>query len=287
MVGGGPSRHDWRVICPCQNHRRSLFQRVTSTVQRRFEQASRSSMRLLVGLPVVLSAVVVPMQTLQVIPTESRDTAVRIVRAKLLLEVDFPAAAPVITQRIVPFDPTYVTESFPDAMARALVAEWMMEKVREEYFRQEIPYGWVIYREAKKNGLPPELVAAVVHAESNFRPALISHKNAQGLMQIIPTTGMMMGANDLMDPVDNVRTGTKYLRYLYRRFGDDTRLVLAAYNAGEGNVIRFGGVPPFRETRGYLKKVAESRRLYAERMQERVQRILDEGQFDELSIFTQ
>jgi soluble lytic murein transglycosylase-like protein len=146
----------------------------------------------------------------------------------------------------------------------------LSERVREEFFRTEIPYGALIYREAKRNNLPPELVAAVVKAESDFRPRLVSNKNAIGLMQIIPSTGEFMGANDLFDPTDNVRIGTRYLRYLNRRFNGDTTLVLAAYNAGEGTVRRHQGVPPYKETRDYLRKISISHAEYVQRLSERI-----------------
>jgi soluble lytic murein transglycosylase-like protein len=146
----------------------------------------------------------------------------------------------------------------------------LSERVREEFFRTEIPYGSLIYREAKRNNLPPELVAAVVKAESDFRPRLVSNKNAIGLMQIIPSTGEFMGANDLFDPADNVRIGTRYLRYLNRRFNGDTTLVLAAYNAGEGTVRRHQGVPPYKETRDYLRKISISHADYVQRLSERI-----------------
>ena len=123
-----------------------------------------------------------------------------------------------------------------------------LDTIKEHFFRTQVPYGSIIYREARRNNLPPELVAAVVAAESDFRPRLISHKNAQGLMQIIPSTAEFIGAGDLFNPADNIAAGTKYLRYLYNRFDGDHRMVLAAYNAGEGNVEKFGGIPPFQET---------------------------------------
>jgi soluble lytic murein transglycosylase-like protein len=84
-------------------------------------------------------------------------------------------------------------------------------------------------------------------------------------MQIVPDTGRLMGAANLFNPEENIAAGTKYLRYLFDRFGDE-RLVVAAYNAGEGNIERFGGVPPFPETLTYLQRVAERRSEYAQRV---------------------
>src|SRR5205807_6871057 len=115
--------------------------------------------------------------------------------------------------------------------------QFTLDVVKEDFFRTEIPYGSIIYREAVRNDLSPELVAAVVESESDFRVRLVSGKNAQGLMQIIPETSRLMGCEDPFDPVENIAAGTKYLRYLLDRFGDQ-RVALAAYNAGEGNVER-------------------------------------------------
>jgi hypothetical protein len=129
-----------------------------------------------------------------------------------------------------------------------------LEIAQEQYFRT-IPYGSIIYREARKNNLPPELVAAVIQAESDFRPNLvISQHDATGLMQIVPE-------NDIFNPETNIGAGAKYLRYLLDRFGDGNT-ALAAYNAGEGNVEKFGGVPPFSETLAYLRRVRAHSRSY-------------------------
>lgn len=140
------------------------------------------------------------------------------------------------------------------------------ETTREEFFRTEIPFGPLIYAEAKKNDLRPELVAAVVKTESQFKPTARSPRNAQGLMQLVPRTGKWMGADNLMNPVENVKAGTKYLKYLSERFDGDETKIIAAYNAGEGNVRKFGGVPPFRETQNYLKKVRKSEADFAQQV---------------------
>jgi soluble lytic murein transglycosylase-like protein len=149
--------------------------------------------------------------------------------------------------------------------ARPEQQAFSLEISKEAFFRSHVPYGSIIYREARRNHLAPELVAAVVESESDFRPRLLSNKNAQGLMQIVPETGRLMGAENLFNPEENIAAGTKYLRYLFDRFGDE-KIVLAAYNAGEGNIERFGGVPPFQETLNYLQRVAQRRRDYTQRV---------------------
>lgn len=104
--------------------------------------------------------------------------------------------------------------------------------------------------------LSPELVLAVIQVESNFDPKAQSPKRAQGLMQLIPATAQRFGVHDPWDPRQNLRGGMAYLHWLLRRFDGDVRLALAGYNAGEGAVQRHGGVPPYAETQGYLRKVS-------------------------------
>ncbi len=144
--------------------------------------------------------------------------------------------------------------------------ELVTETAREEFFRSEVPFGSIIYKEAKKNDLPPELVAAVVQTESNFKPTARSGAGARGLMQLVPRTGRWMGAKNLNNPSENVRAGAKYLKYLNERFDGDQTKVLAAYNAGEGNVRRYGGVPPFRETRNYVNKVTNAQKDFEDKL---------------------
>ncbi len=144
------------------------------------------------------------------------------------------------------------------------------EKVRQDFFHKEVPFGAMIYKEAKKNDLRPELVAAVVQAESRFKPTARSGAGAVGLMQLVPRTGRWMGARDLTNPAQNIAAGTKYLKYLNERFDGNETKVIAAYNAGEGNVRRFGGVPPFRETRSYVKKVRGFEQEFQNRVDNRL-----------------
>lgn len=118
-------------------------------------------------------------------------------------------------------------------------------------------FGGLAYWAAKRHGVNPELVAAVVRAESNWNPRAVSRKGACGLMQIMPATGRRYGLQraDLFDIEKNLDAGSRYLAWLAERFGGDLPRVLAAYNAGEGTVDRYGGVPPYRETREYIRRI--------------------------------
>jgi soluble lytic murein transglycosylase-like protein len=129
------------------------------------------------------------------------------------------------------------------------------DQIRKDFFLKHVPFGSIIYSEATKNNVSPELVASVARAESGFHPTARSHRGAIGVMQLVPRTGRWMGATDLTDPTQNIVAGTKYLKYLSERFGGKEDHVIAAYNAGEGNVRRFDGVPPFSETRDYIQRV--------------------------------
>ena len=108
---------------------------------------------------------------------------------------------------------------------------------------------------AQRHGLAPELVLAVVGVESAFKPDAVSHKGAQGLMQLMPGTAKELGVSDALDPAQNLDGGARYLRMLLAQYGGDVGRALAAYNAGPGAVKRYRGVPPYRETHHYIDRV--------------------------------
>jgi soluble lytic murein transglycosylase-like protein len=238
---------DFRVICDCQRHskNRSLWRRALRV-------ASRGA-AVLVTLPLVFSAFdlnsVLNLNVIGMNRDELR--AAQTARAN-----SGRGALPMFTTRAV-------REQFlkPDIAPRSLT----IDIFKESYFRDHVPYGAIIFREARRYDLPPELVAAMVHTESDFRSTLVSQKSAQGLMQIVPSTARTLGILDPFDPEQNIAAGTKYFRYLLDRF-DNESIALAAYNAGEGNVERFGGIPPFQETRDYIVKVNRRTDRYRQRV---------------------
>ncbi len=118
-----------------------------------------------------------------------------------------------------------------------------------------ISYAEEINRAAETHDVNPALIAAVIHAESNFKIRAHSQVGAQGLMQIMPSTARMLGCRNSWDPAQNIFAGAKYLRQLMDRFNGNLAHAIAAYNAGPGAVSKHNGIPPYKETRNYVKKV--------------------------------
>ncbi|MCU4596857.1 lytic transglycosylase domain-containing protein [Acinetobacter radioresistens] len=121
-----------------------------------------------------------------------------------------------------------------------------------------VPYEDLIHKHSLANGIDPNLTIAVITRESGFKPNARSSKNAQGLMQVIPSTARFMGVNpnSLYDPEQNIIAGTKYLAYLSKMFNGDIAKILAGYNAGHGAVLKYNGIPPYRETQNYVRYVS-------------------------------
>lgn len=121
--------------------------------------------------------------------------------------------------------------------------------------KQSHEYGEIIRSASRKYRLDWRLVSAVMQVESNFNPTALSPKGAQGLMQLMPETSRLYRVRNPYDPKQNVEAGVKHLRMLLKRFDGDLKLALAAYNSGEKTVDRYGGIPPYQETRDYVRKV--------------------------------
>lgn len=134
----------------------------------------------------------------------------------------------------------------------------------EELFRPEPakptvnltgPYAELIRVAAAKYALDPLLLANVMAAESNFNPRAVSRKNAQGLMQLMPETSSRLMVKNPFDPAQNIDAGAAYLKQMLNRFAGNVELALAAYNAGPDKVLQYGGIPPFRETQDYVRRI--------------------------------
>ncbi len=120
--------------------------------------------------------------------------------------------------------------------------------------REEL-YASLIEEAAGRHKVSPGLVKAMIRVESNFNPDAVSNKGCKGLMQLLPDTAKRFGVKDIFDPTQNLEGGVKYLRFLLDYFKNDLSLALAGYNAGENAVTRYKGIPPYRETKDYVKKV--------------------------------
>lgn len=113
----------------------------------------------------------------------------------------------------------------------------------------------IFEKAAETYDVPVSLLKAMAKVESNFNPKAVSHAGAKGVMQLMPATAKALGVNDAFDPEQNIMGGAKYISQMLERYDGNTKLALAAYNAGSGNVRKYGGIPPFKETQNYVKKV--------------------------------
>lgn len=142
--------------------------------------------------------------------------------------------------------------SNPNAKYVLIMKEKRVQFPKNIDFRK---YDKIIARVARENNLDVALIKAVIRAESNFNHMAVSHKGAKGLMQLMPQTASSLNVEDVFHPDHNIEGGARYLRYLMNLYRGDMRLALAAYNAGEGAVAKYGDVPPYRETQNYVQRV--------------------------------
>ncbi|QNX50329.1 lytic transglycosylase domain-containing protein [Acinetobacter seifertii] len=127
--------------------------------------------------------------------------------------------------------------------------------VLPSYSKNKNAFDHIINQAAQQHGVSEGLIKAVMHTESGFNVNAHSPVGAQGLMQLMPATARRFNVSNAYDPQQNIFAGAKYLGWLLKRFNGNTQMALAAYNAGEGNVDKYGGIPPFRETQDYVRRV--------------------------------
>jgi soluble lytic murein transglycosylase-like protein len=157
-----------------------------------------------------------------------------------------PPAEPIVALEASPAVPVTAVDSGASGLTRPIPAQTSKR------------YEDIIARVAKEQKLEPALLHAVIAVESAYNPHARSPKGATGLMQLMPDTARRYGVTDLLNPLENLRAGARYLRDLLGMFNNNLRLVLAAYNAGEGAVIRSGhAIPPYPETQSYVPRVLQ------------------------------
>ncbi|MDQ2870247.1 MAG: lytic transglycosylase domain-containing protein [Acidobacteriota bacterium] len=165
--------------------------------------------------------------------------------------VDLDRVERIVDDEVI-LPPAAVAEARPPAGA-AVTYDMRYQAHRKPLFKTR--YDSVIDAEAKRYDVDAAFVSALIRAESNYEPRAVSRKGARGLMQLMPATARRLDVQRPFDPASNVRGGVRYLRELLDRFDGKPELVLAAYNAGENAVESYGGVPPYRETVGYVKRI--------------------------------
>ncbi|GAW32367.1 lytic murein transglycosylase [Carboxydocella sp. JDF658] len=156
------------------------------------------------------------------------------------------------------------TASFAEILQSAVAqAEQKAETTRQQVsgaIKAPAAFAPLIQQAAQKYGVDPDLITAVIQAESSFNPHAISRVGAQGLMQLMPATARALGVTNAFDPAQNIEGGTKYLRQLLDQFGGNEALAVAAYNAGPHAVKKYGNnIPPYQETQNYVKRVMENK----------------------------
>lgn len=160
--------------------------------------------------------------------------------------------------------PPRVSDFMTDSGAKAVMVNLTtMEKSARLYYP-------IILKASKKHKVDPHLITAIIVAESGFNPRAVSRVGARGLMQLMPRTARSMGLKDAFNPEKNIEAGVKYFRKLLDRFNGNTKLALAAYNAGIARVDAHGGVPPFRQTTLFVKKVSKLHKAFKQSEEEQI-----------------
>lgn len=150
---------------------------------------------------------------------------------------------------------TTSTNNLPTSIENYTSTDFTGTTAFENVLAGATKYADTIAAASAKYDVPEKLIAAVMKQESNFNPSAVSSAGATGLMQLMPATAKYLGVDDSKNPQQNIMGGAKYLRQMLDKFDNNISTALAAYNAGPGNVKKYGGIPPFKETQNYVKKV--------------------------------
>jgi len=172
---------------------------------------------------------------------------------------------PIIVSSILPDASAVETDAMESASPESEAEETdaqAIDEVQVEESEPDLPFQDHIMQAAQTYQVDAALIRAIIMAESSYNPKAVSHRGAQGLMQLMPTTARWLGVEDSFDPALNIDGGVRYFKRLLDRFDGNIQLALAAYNAGSRYVRKYGGVPPFRATRNYIKKVLNYHRLF-------------------------
>jgi len=150
----------------------------------------------------------------------------------------------------------------PDQSAAKATSRREKGTSKNSALRVKTGYHAIIEQAGRKHGVEAALIQAIIMAESSYNPRAVSNRGAAGLMQLMPATADSLGVKDRFDPEHNINGGVRYFKILLERFDGDTRLALAAYNAGARKVRQYNGIPPFKATRSYIARVFQYYELY-------------------------
>lgn len=165
-------------------------------------------------------------------------------------------------------DPEAQTEQLPPSVSIKKTEHSSVSGKKEENL-----YHKFIIQTASHYEVDPALIKAIIMAESGYNTKAVSNKGAKGLMQLMPKTAREMGVEDIFNPHQNITGGVQYFKQMVNRFNGDVKLALAAYNAGSRKVLHYKGIPPFKATRYYIKKVLKYYQIYKDQMAEEIDRV--------------
>lgn len=171
-----------------------------------------------------------------------------------------PGASSYIASFLLNSNSNYIpTSSSIDSSSSSSLEQYTKDYTGKESYENFLvgaeQYSAEIAKAAKTYNVPEKLIASVMKQESNFNASAVSSAGASGLMQLMPSTARFLGVNDTLDPEQSIMGGAKYLRQMLDQFDNNVETALAAYNAGPGNVKKYGGIPPFKETQNYVKNI--------------------------------